>query len=374
MASTEHILLQLVRAALWQREPETDGLPLDEAEWSELHFMAHKQTVQGIVYDALCQLPEHLLPPADLLIQWMREVQALEATHQQHIRALAWTTTRIEAESALRPIVLKGLPLATLYPTPAHRVSGDIDLYYGSAAAATEADSLVESWGQCVNRGEQGESLYMVSDVPIEHHAHLMLSHVPWRRQRLNALTERTLALGGATRELMVGEMPVRVLSPELDMVQLSAHNLKHSLNEGIGLRQLSDLALFVSHNREALRQAPLRQLLGRYGLRRWTDLCLAYCATHLGLSAHHLPYPIKASRHMVEAMHREVMQSGNFGKMDHRYARSPEGNAKATAHRVTLNVWRYFRLSPLESLCWYTGLIARRAKESITGKPEKPE
>ena len=361
-----------MRAALWQHEPSTDGFPLGEAEWHQLYFMARKQTVEGIVYDAVCQLPEDLLPPTDLLMDWMREVQVIEATHQQHLRALAWLTARTEAESALRPIVLKGLPLASLYPTPSHRVSGDIDLYYGSSAAAEEADRMVESWGTPVNRGEQGESIFAISQVPIEHHAFLALSHVPWRKHRLTAWIERTMTKDTATRQVMVENMPVRVLSAEIDMVQLGSHNLKHSLNEGIGLRQLCDLALFVCHNQAALAAAPLKDLLSRFGLRRWTDLCLAYCVEHLGLPASKLPYPVKASSHLVEAMHREVMQSGNFGKMDDRYNIGGEGNQSATAQRITNNVWRYFSLSPQESLCWYAGLIGRRLKERITGKLEE--
>ena len=191
-----------MRAALWQHEPATDGFPLGEAEWHHLYFMARKQTVEGIVYDAVCQLPEDLLPPTDLLMDWMREVQVIEATHQQHLRALAWLTTRTEAESALRPIVLKGLPLASLYPIPSHRVSGDIDLYYGSSAAAEEADRMVESWGTPVNRGEQGESIFAISQVPIEHHAFLALSHVPWRKHRLTAWIERTMTKDTATRQV----------------------------------------------------------------------------------------------------------------------------------------------------------------------------
>ena len=223
---------------------------------------------------------------------------------------------------------------------------------------------MVESWGTPVNRGEQGESIFAISQVPIEHHAFLALSHVPWRKHRLTAWIERTMTKDTATRQVMVENMPVRVLSAEIDMVQLGSHNLKHSLNEGIGLRQLCDLALFVCHNQAALAAAPLKDLLSRFGLRRWTDLCLAYCVEHLGLPASKLPYPVKASSHLVEAMHREVMQSGNFGQMDERnISRPTEGRASQlfTARRIARNVWRYISLSPLESLGWAAGLTATR-------------
>ncbi len=374
MVTSENILMSLVRSALWQSAPTTDGFPLGEAEWHHLHFLAQKQTVQGIVFDAVCRLPEDLLPPPDLFQVWMQEARATEFIHQQHIRALAWLTTRIEAESSLRPIILKGLPLASLYPIPSHRVSGDIDVYYGSEDVADTADRLVESWGNIVTKGKNSESVFALNGVPIEHHGYLTLSHVPWRKKRLTNWIEHTLEEEGSTREIMVDNIPVRVLSPMLDLIQLSSHNLKHSLNEGIGLRQLCDLALFVSHNHDQLQASPLRQQLSRFGLQRWTALCLSYCTRYLGLPSEMLPYPVKTSQHTLTAMHEEVMQSGNFGQMDERYSHDSDSNQSATAQRITQNVWRYFRLSPMESLCWYVGLIGLRLKEKIWKKEHNEE
>ena len=369
--NTEDILLSLVRSALWDTTPSAEGFPLDEATWHYLYYLAKKQTVQGIVYDAICRLPEDLLPPTDLLLGWMNEVQSIEVNHQQQMRALAWLTTRVEVESALRPIILKGLPLAALYPIPSHRISGDIDVFYGSSAAAEAADSLVESWGTIVSRGKFGESIFTISHVPVEHHGLLVHSHVPIRNRRLTAWIERKMAEEGFTREVIVGEMPVRVLPPDLNVVQLSSHNLGHSLNEGISVRQLCDLALFVDHHHEVLRATPLRQLLSRFGLRRWTDLCLSYCVSYLGLSAERLPYPVKTSSGTIEVLRREVMLSGNFGQMDERYERNPEGNALVTAKRISNNVSRYFRVAPLESFFSISSLTGMWLKDRILGEEE---
>lgn len=362
-----------MRSALWQEAPSTEGLPLDEPSWHHLFFLARKQTVQGIVYDAICQLPEDLLPPTDLFMVWMHEVQGIEASYRQQLRALAWLTTRIEAESPLRPIILKGLPLASLFPTPSHRVSGDIDVFYGSATAAETANSVVESWGTPVMQGKFGESTFNISQVPIEHHGYLVHSHVPLRKQRLTAWIERRMTEEDSTREVTIGDMPVRVLSPELDVVQLSSHSLGHALNEGLSVRQICDLAVFVDRHHDTLRAASLRQLLSRFGLRRWTDFCLSYCTTYLGLPSHRLPYPVKADASTLAALHREVMLSGNFGQMDDRYVHDGESHSAATAQRISRNVWRYLRVAPLESSCMITTLTGMWIKDRIFGKDEQP-
>ncbi|MBR6261874.1 MAG: nucleotidyltransferase family protein [Prevotella sp.] len=364
MTSIDDILLSLTRAALWDTEPHLDA-PLSPAAWEQLYHQARKQTVQGIVYDAVCRLPEAQLPPDDLLGMWMEEVLYIEATHHRHLKALTWVTSRMEAESTLRPIVLKGLPIANLYPAPHHRVSGDIDLFYGSLAAVNEADRQVESWGIPITRGLYGESSYLVNDVPIEHHGLLVHSHVPWRKRRLRAWIEQRLSDADATTECSIGNNTVKVLSPELDLLQLSSHALKHALNEGIGLRQLCDIALFVTHHREKLPPETVRPILKRFGLLRWTDLCLSYGVEHLGIRQEQLPFPVHASKGLVASMHDEVMQSGNFGFLDERYhTQGIAPRQKATARRITRNVWRYMRLSPQEALCWSLGLAAVRAGE----------
>lgn len=371
MNDVSDILLSLIRAALWDTDPRMDA-PLNDDTWEELYRQARKQTVQGIVYDAVCRLPESQLPPDDLLATWMEEVGFIEATRHRHLKALAWVTSRLEAETTLRPIVLKGLPIGNLYPVPSHRVSGDIDLFYGSLSSGEEADRVVESWGIPVNHGLSNESSYAVLEVLIEHHGLLVHSHVPWRKKRLRTWIERRLNDQDATMERDVEDITVRVLSPELDLVQLSSHALKHALNEGIGLRQLCDIALFVTHYREALQPARVRPLLKRFGLLRWTDLLLGYSLTYLGVRPDQLPYPVHANPRQVSSMHEEVLQSGNFGFFDERYKTMGEApQQKATAHRIIRNVWRYLRLSPQEALCWSLGLAAVRTgeKAGMTGK-----
>lgn len=360
------ILLSLTRSAIWDTEPHLDA-PLSASAWEAVYHQARKQTVQGIVYDAVCRLPEVLLPPDDLLARWMKEVGFIESKHHRHLKALVWVTSRMEAESPLHPIVLKGLPLARLYPIPSHRVSGDIDLFFGSLSACEEANHQVESWGIPVTYGKFSESSYMTIEVPIEHHGLLVLSHVPWRKRRLQEWIERRLTDADATMEQDVENTPVRVLSPELDLLQLSSHALKHALNEGIGLRQLCDITLFVAHHRNMLPPEQVRPLLKRFGLLHWTDLCLSYGLTHLGLSEGQLPFPVQTRPQQVASMHEEVLQSGNFGFLDERYhAQGEAPQQRATLRRITRNVWRYMRHSPQEALCWSLGLAAERAGEKI--------
>ena len=360
----DSILLALTRAAMWDEEPQAEGLPISEDEWSKLLIMARKQAVEGLVYDAIIRLPEDLLPPATVMKAWIADVRTLERNHMQHLHALAYIGARMEAEAHMQPIVLKGLPLASTYPHPEHRRSGDIDLFYGSRAQCSAADDIIESWGWPISRNPSHESIYNMGDVVVEHHGLLTLSHVWFRRKRLTKWIEDQLTLPESTKETIIEGLPVRTLSPELDMVQMVCHIMKHALNEGIGLRHICDLALYTARHHDVWNKSLLRQWLTRFGARRWTELCLCYCTRHLGLDTQLLPWPMKANPKTLEAFHCEMMKSGNFGLMDERnISRPTEGRASQmfTARRIARNVWRYFKLSPLESLGWAAGLTATR-------------
>ena len=76
----------------------------------------------------------------------------------------------------------------------------------------------------------------------------------------------------------------------------------------------------------------------------------------------------------MLAAMHREVMLSGNFGQMDDRYERNPDGNSAVTAQRISRNVWRYLRVAPLESTSMLSTLTTLWLKDRIFGKEEQPQ
>lgn len=53
-APLQKAFMLLLRQGLWDRQEDCSALfPLDEKEWNEIHSMARKQTVQGIIYDGI---------------------------------------------------------------------------------------------------------------------------------------------------------------------------------------------------------------------------------------------------------------------------------------------------------------------------------
>ncbi len=361
----------LTRAALWSEEPSTEGLPLTEEEWVEVYRLAHKQTVQGIVYDAICHLPEEFLPSGRIFSLWMPEMEALEANYQRHIRTIGWLTSRMTEGSQLRPIILKGIPLASLYPVPEHRVLGDIDVFYGNMENRDAADDLVESWGIPVMRLKNHESSYSVNNIVIEHHYVIAKSHVPWHRSQ-ESWIENYLTSHQGPDSVSIEHVKMNILPPVLNILLLSSHSLGHVIYKGIGLRQMCDFALYIYHHGQSVNRKALISALKKYQVKRWTDLCLAYCVSYLGLPSERLPYPVDIPEKDLRMLHGDILQTGNFGDMDDRYSEPVDKGEGLLSHlftfkRIARNMPHYFKYIPYESVSWIFSLIHQRVSEHLS-------
>ena len=73
-APLQKAFMLLLRQGLWDRQEDCSALfPLDEKEWNEIHSMARKQTVQGIITtaSACCRMKPYL-PGRYYLAGWWK--------------------------------------------------------------------------------------------------------------------------------------------------------------------------------------------------------------------------------------------------------------------------------------------------------------
>ena len=140
-APLQKAFMLLLRQGLWDRQEDCSALfPLDEKEWNEIHSMARKQTVQGIIYDGIRLLPDEAVPPRKVLLGWMVEVDTLERVNRQHGETLKGLQQIYAQPPSIPLLLLKGIGLAGFYPHPEHRIAGDRDLWFGNEAQTEEAN------------------------------------------------------------------------------------------------------------------------------------------------------------------------------------------------------------------------------------------
>lgn len=348
----------LLRQGLWDRQEDCSAcFPLNEQEWEEIHSLARKQTVQGIVYDGVCLLPAACMPPRRQLLSWTVEVDTLERVNRQH-RSLLNGLRQVYAQAPSIPfLVLKGIGVADFYPHPEHRLAGDIDLWFGNEAQTEQANQRMEQMGLPVQRGKQGEASCVINNILIEHHSRLIELHNPFLQQQIRQW-EATIFAKGEER------LPV-----EANHLLLSTHILKHFINEGIGLRQLCDVAMTFHALHAVTDIQTLERLCRQWHIYRWNRLLYALLVNYLGLPADEVPFPVKGC---PEPLLREVLESGNFGHGDARYGERPSGkwaNKRYTLRRVMHKIHLSLGYAFDETFWWLAGLTFVRLKEWIGRK-----
>lgn len=353
------VLQELLRLALWGDEPrDLKDLELSPRQWTLTMNASLKQGVQGLVLDSLERVGEPH-PPRISLDQFRAMADAQKLVYRQHLKLTDYLRVRFEnSDRPFTPIVLKGLSLARLYEKPWLRNLGDIDLYFASPECEKWATDCVESWGTPVGRGKCSESSYVMGGVVVEHHGLLVHPHTIIRSQsrKLQEWIENEMKSPDSTRSISLEGVEIRVLRPDLDLLQLLSHALKHCINEGIGLRQLCDIAMYLHANKDIIDGGKTLEVLRLFGLERWARLVFAFLVQWLGLAEGDLPYKVRnVQKQNIATLLDEVAKSGDLGFMDERVNGRPKGwKGKAfTARRIFTKAWRFLPYAPREIIAW---------------------
>lgn len=328
-------LLILVRSALTGRPPEGADFDAlcrwDLPAWNSILQQARRQSVLGLVYVAVTLLPRETPVPEDIGFILVAEGAAIESKGRS-MAVLAENLLHQLRVQGLHPILMKGPETALLYPFPAFREYGDIDLYLPPAEKET-AIGVLQAAGHAVEKHADGSFLFDLDGVHVDVHPSYY---------DLSCLPDRLPPPG----------------TPEAMLLMLSAHALKHAAGAGLGLRQLCDSA------------AAFRSLEGRYdkdaflnicreaGILRWIRLQSRFLAVYLGTPDRLFP----ENRTSPEPLMDIVREGGNFGHYAGNRLKAMAGPTflrKAdTAFRFLRRLPFSLRYAPREILPHIWGLI----------------
>ncbi len=311
---TWHQLLALLRWELWGAEPASAQLPQTDAEWQAVRSMAQGQTVDGVVFDALCRLPRERRPGLELWLHWLGSAQRLERRNAAMNTALGHLLPLLTPRLPHRPILLKGQGVARRYPHPEHRRCGDIDLYLGVEGTARLEAFAAEVGLKRGTTGEKHQEYTFEEQVVEAHHGTSDFMGTllrTWTRIERRGLSE-------APEEITLAhcDVPVLVPSATFDALYLFVHAYHHLLPVGVGLRQLCDWALQLHYEAARIDRHRLLQELDELNLRAAYG-AFGYVLVHvLGLPAEHFPLDVEPYREGGEWLADDIRTGGNFGKL----------------------------------------------------------
>ncbi len=304
---------ELLRCGLWGTAPSTACFPLSPDEWQQVYDEARRQTVQGVVYDALQLLPDDLVPPTALTLQWTSDVASIMASYRNTQRAVVATYDLLR-QAGTEPVLIKGLASACCYPKPQLRVNGDIDWYLSPSELSALPAYLLRQ-GIPGERRPDGSLCFTFADVDIE--LHPRLADLLWPAHQNYIL--KMYAREGCTMLPIAadGSASADVPTPGAMTTLLihASHIFKHTASVGIGLRQFCDMARACHHLHSHCDPDVLTDVLRQTGLLRWSHLLELFLRRHLGLDTPLLASVPSASDADCDRLLRMTLEGGNFGQ-----------------------------------------------------------
>ena len=246
------MLLALLRAVLHQCEVETSYFEDSTAEdWLQCYRLAVQQGVPALAWGAIERLPKKYFPPLNIKLSWaLLEEKQLEKynAHSLAVNAL----TKLYAQHGIATLVLKGIGLSRLYPTPTHREGGDVDIYTYSAdknlmsddEANNLANELMERQGVEVDYSyKKVHSSFFYQGVRFENHNRFLNFETFTKLADVEGWLKTNLC--SQPVNLLDGACSIYVPSVAFERVFVSLHAAQH-YGTGLSLRHLCDWAILA--------------------------------------------------------------------------------------------------------------------------------
>lgn len=308
---SEKMLLALLRASLHQQEVETVYFQhATEEDWLKCYRLAVRQGVASLAWNGIERLPANYNPPLNVKLSWaLRENEQIEEYRKQCHAAN--DLTKLLAQHNIATVILKGIGLSRFYPVPAHRESGDIDIYTYSAdktlmtdeEANSMADEIIIKHGATIyDLLSKKHSRFGLNGVTLENHKMFLDED----ECRATIMAEQWLKKHFDTQivELLDGECQIEVPSITFDSVFVSLHAALHH-GIGISLKHLCDWVLLLQQ-----KDMNLSFEYNEKYFNQTTIILTQLCNQYLGLNI-----PIKGDYKIANKMMQEILYPPYFGK-----------------------------------------------------------
>ena len=344
-----NLFFKLLQVALGTRE-EFSRVP-NAQEWEKLYEEAENQAIVGILLTGLERLPAEMLPPLELKLQWIGEVQIIQHENKMKDKAVVNLCRKME-ETGIRVFVFKGQTLAAIYPDSSLRQSGDIDFFVHPDDWEKASKWAAEFSGEDIkNTNSLKHVEWNKEEVQYEMH-NLLATFTSPRHRKYWKKVEKELWQTSWTVNIEGYDVPT--LSPVYNILYVFVHLFQHFIKDGIGLRQIVDWYMLLTIYRLEANDVELLEChLNGLGLRKAFIGFGAILTDYLELEPESFPFAISAEEHKEAPLLIEnILELGNFGQ-NHTYSQE-RGVIHGLEHIVFVagQVWRFGHYAPSE-MAW---------------------
>lgn len=331
-----------------------DGSALIGFDWERFFGFARKQTLVGIIMEGISKLPKSVAPTQKLLMNWFMASQGIRRQNWMLNEATVDIYNKVRA-AGYDCCILKGQANAAMYPNPAARTPGDVDMWV--KASREEIRALAHSLAKENGRVDEESFSHIaitLNGVCVElHYTPGFMANFVYSRRLQRWFAD---SIEGQCRNMIalpdeVGE--VASPTPAFNAVYQLYHLYHHYFYEGVGLRQVVDYYYVILNCElgvwncrlcdEELKNCELefqnsklnnsksakpiiqssklkiQNSLKRLGLWNFAGAMMYVLHEVMGLSEEQMIAPIDKTRGRM--LLDDILHGGNFGHHDKRHA-----------------------------------------------------
>lgn len=289
----------------------SDKLPTDMSaeEWAEIYKFAQKQALLGVVFEGVKKMQGKDAPPFQLLMQWTATAEKIRGMNKSFYAECQRLTKLFESQGR-KTAILKGQANSLLYPDKYIRQPGDIDIYVEGGK-----DSVIKLLDSMGLLSKEEEELMCYHHVHIEQHDSDIVVEVHFRPSSgfYNPISNKRLQkfLLKEVEASQLNELGFCVPTMKFALAMQIAHVQRHFIEEGIGLRQITDYCLLLKNSTSDDRAA-ISAMLGNFGMKRFSAALMYVLKSiyNLDESLMLCPPDEKLGKILLSA----IIDGGNFG------------------------------------------------------------
>ena len=332
-------MLALAKAALHGTNPDEDLFAnAAETDWNELLEQSTAQGVMVLSLNGAMRLPKQLQPPLQVKMRWIVRADAAEKWYRHCLETAKDLAARFR-ESNIRMLLFKGIALSRLYPVPASREFGDIDIFlFGKSE---EGNVVLERLAGKKIIASKKHSNFFYKGILIENH-HTFLNQSRYKSFQHSEYLEKQLMSLLAEIDIPDETNDSLLFPPPcFDALYIALHTLSH-LSGKIVLRQLCDLTVLFTAYKGKIDFSIYRNALSKAGLLKSADALISLSVSQLGLNPEYAP-PYESDPALENRIWNDLL--------------NPEIPAPPKEKRTLLNVVIY-KMKLLRSRYWKNELV----------------
>lgn len=314
MRDYEKVFFSLIRSSLWS---VSVVIPVGFSDWDNVLRLAKEQSMLGLVANSIL---ENFDISNSIPVVYQKKLKGFlmtnMMTHSKLNNSLILAVSTLE-KAGLSSVLLKGQGLARNYPIPELRQCGDIDLYVGvenykkSYEILSPIVSEIDDASELDNQTKHYHA--NIAGTMIEVHKFADIHSSPTFNSIYQSYADKGLTRGLV--ELDFGGVKVNTPSNSFNAFYVFNHLWHHFVSSGVGLRQVSDLTMFLHSKVGKLDLDYLNKLLTEMRLMTPWQTFGCIVVDVLGLPSDEYPFYNSKYRSKSLKVLRRILLEGNFGQ-----------------------------------------------------------